>query len=100
MPPPPTCTHAHLFHTCSLPSPPHTCPTHTPSHPAQGSPICDVLGVPQRRWLQRELSSSRAALRIIASGSVPFGSLGYRGDQGICSGDDWQVGVGEQREVC
>ena len=60
----------------------------------QGSPICDVLGPSQRRWLQRELSSSHAPLRIVASGSVPFGSLGYQDDpHGGCSGDDWQVGV-------
>ena len=61
---------------------------------SQGSPICDVLGPSQRRWLQRELASSHAPLRIVASGSVPFGSLGYLGDpHGECSGDDWQVGV-------
>ena len=62
---------------------------------AQESPICDVLGPTQRRWLQYELSSSQAPLRIIASGSVPFGSVGFRGDQGECSGDDWQVWIVE-----
>ncbi|GAX80017.1 hypothetical protein CEUSTIGMA_g7456.t1 [Chlamydomonas eustigma] len=56
----------------------------------KASPICDVLGVTQRRWLQQELASSSAPLRIIASGSVPFGSIGFSGSQGSCSGDDWE----------
>lgn len=52
------------------------------------SPVCEVLGPSQRRWLQGELASSNAPLRLIASGSVPFGSLNYSDSQGQCSGDD------------
>ena len=53
------------------------------------SPVCEVLGPGQRRWLIRELESSQAPIRLIGSGSVPFGSLGFSGgSQGQCSGDD------------
>lgn len=37
------------------------------------SPICEVLGIQQRQWLQQQLKDSKAALNIIASGSVLAG---------------------------
>lgn len=62
---------------------------------ATSSPICEVLGLQQRQWLQQTLQSSTAALNIIASGSVLAGSVGWREGQysNACSGDDlgcWQ----------
>jgi alkaline phosphatase D len=70
------------------------------------SPVCEVLGQRQRRWLRSALSGSRAPLRIVASGSVLLGSLLYgeeeagaaaaagtpaeeRAKPQVCSGDDW-----------
>jgi alkaline phosphatase D len=71
------------------------------------SPLCEVLGQRQRRWLRSALARSRAPLRLVASGSVLLGSLLYgeqgekeRADDGedaasvrrrpqVCSGDDW-----------
>lgn len=38
------------------------------------SPLCEVLGSQQRRWLQQQLQGSKAALNIIASGSVLAGA--------------------------
>lgn len=40
---------------------------------SQDSPFCEVLGREQRAWLQRELDTSTASLRLIVSGSVMFG---------------------------
>lgn len=62
---------------------------------ATSSPICEVLGLQQRQWLQQTLQNSTAALNIIASGSVLAGSVGWREGQysNACSGDDlgcWQ----------
>lgn len=37
------------------------------------SPLCEVLGLQQRQWLQQQLQGSKAALNIIASGSVLAG---------------------------
>jgi hypothetical protein len=58
----------------------------------QESPICEVLGLHQRQWLSSLMaqpgpSGQPPALRLIASGSVPFGSLGY-------VSDDEGLGVG------
>lgn len=59
------------------------------------SSFCEVLGAPQRRWLERVLASSRAPVKLIASGSVLFGSSGLGSNsadndwRGWCSGDDW-----------
>lgn len=66
------------------------------------SPLCEVLGQRQRRWLRHALQSSRAPLRIVTSGSVLLGSLlyGQGGEEPsatamrpdtpqVCSGDDW-----------
>lgn len=39
------------------------------------SPVCEVLGLQQRQWLQQELQGSRAALNVIASGSVLAGAF-------------------------
>jgi hypothetical protein len=39
------------------------------------SPICEVLGIQQRQWLQQQLKGSKAALNVIASGSVLAGGL-------------------------
>jgi alkaline phosphatase D len=57
---------------------------------ATSSPICEVLGLQQRRWLQETMQNSKAALNIIASGSVLAGSVGWREGQysNQCSGDD------------
>lgn len=53
------------------------------------SPLCEVLGLQQRTWLARELAGSRAALTLVASGSVLAGSLGFVAPDGTtCSGDD------------
>jgi len=38
--------------------------------------MCEVLGLQQRQWLQQQLQGSKAALNIIASGSVVAGKLG------------------------
>jgi phosphodiesterase/alkaline phosphatase D-like protein len=38
------------------------------------SPLCEVLGLQQRRWLQQQLQGSKAALNVIASGSVLAGA--------------------------
>lgn len=57
---------------------------------ATSSPICEVLGLQQRQWLQEVMQSSRAALNIIASGSVLAGSIGWKETNGNeCTGDDW-----------
>lgn len=40
------------------------------------SPICEVLGIQQRQWLQQQLKDSKAALNVIASGSVLAGGRG------------------------
>lgn len=37
------------------------------------SPLCEVLGLQQRQWLQEQLQDSNAALRVIGSGSVLAG---------------------------
>lgn len=37
------------------------------------SPICEVLGIQQRQWLQQQLKGSKAALNVVASGSVLAG---------------------------
>ena len=56
------------------------------------STFCEVLGPRQRRWLDQVLSGSRAPLKVIASGSVLFGSTGLGENaaenewQGRCSG--------------
>lgn len=61
----------------------------------EASPFCEVLGSQQRRWLDALLSASSAPVKVIASGSVLFGSSGLgnnsEGSQwtGRCSGDDW-----------
>ena len=58
----------------------------------EASPFCEVLGPRQRRWLDQVLSGSRAPLKVIASGSVLFGSTGLGENaaendwQGRCSG--------------
>lgn len=36
----------------------------------QASPFCEVLGRNQRQWLRRSLQSSRAAVKLVLSGSV------------------------------
>ena len=70
----------------------------------QGSPTCEVLGVPQRQWLQQQLSSSDAALHIVASGSVLLGGVGSVGPQvwecgrEVWTGSVWG-GEGVERKV-
>eukprot|EP00775_Hariotina_reticulata_P009939 gene9939-10094_t len=57
---------------------------------AASSPICEVLGLQQRRWLQQTLHDSKAALKIVASGSVLAGNPVFKDRFGqTCSGDDW-----------
>eukprot|EP00210_Caulerpa_lentillifera_P006441 g6153.t1 len=64
--------------------------TYNRSDLTYSSTFCDVLGINQRRWFQRELKNSKAALKIVASGSVLFGSP-LPDDRGrVCSGDDIQ----------
>lgn len=57
---------------------------------ASSSPICEVLGLRQRRWLSASLAASSAALTVVGSGSVLAGNLGYQ--EGLlrlnCTGDD------------
>ncbi|GMH45772.1 hypothetical protein BSKO_13735 [Bryopsis sp. KO-2023] len=56
----------------------------------QEAPFCEMLGMSQRSWLEDGLQKSDAALTIIASGSVLFGNPDFVGDEGKCSGDDWE----------
>jgi hypothetical protein len=46
------------------------------------SPLCEVLGLQQRQWLQGQLQDSNAALRVIGSGSV---LAGWCRDMGSCN---------------
>lgn len=58
----------------------------------EDSSFCEVLGPQQRAWLDRVLSASTAPVKLIASGSVVFGSSGLGNNsqenswQGYCSG--------------
>eukprot|EP00210_Caulerpa_lentillifera_P006442 g6154.t1 len=61
--------------------------TYNRSDLTYSSTFCDVLGINQRRWFQRELKNSKAALKIIASGSVLLGNP-IPGNRGPCSSDD------------
>lgn len=58
----------------------------------QESPLCEVLGMTQRRWLQEALAASDAPLKLVASGSVVAGSPGRVDESSgnTCSGDDWE----------
>ncbi|KAG2486941.1 hypothetical protein HYH03_014440 [Edaphochlamys debaryana] len=56
---------------------------------AHDSPVCEVLGAAQRRWLRERLASSSAALTLVASGSVPVGNPVFNDSKGLCSDDDW-----------
>ncbi|GFR47159.1 hypothetical protein Agub_g8850 [Astrephomene gubernaculifera] len=57
---------------------------------AHDSPVCEVLGAAQRSWLSRHLAASRAALTLVASGSVLLGNLNWTNpEEGACSGDEW-----------
>lgn len=38
------------------------------------SPMCEILGLQQRQWLQQLMQASTSALNIIASGSVLAGA--------------------------
>ena len=53
------------------------------------SSFCDVLGLPQRNWLSKSLRSSRAAVKLVLSGSVLLSHPVWEGENGPCSGDDW-----------
>ncbi|PSC67028.1 Clavaminate synthase isoform B, partial [Micractinium conductrix] len=59
------------------------------------SSFCELLGAPQRRWLERALGGRTAAVKVVASGSVLFGNSGLEensqanGWSGRCGGDDW-----------
>lgn len=66
---------------------------------ATSSPMCEILGLQQRQWLQQEIRESRAALNIIASGSVLAGSIGRKEGQYQleCSGDD--IGCWKRAQV-
>eukprot|EP00200_Dunaliella_tertiolecta_P004176 CAMPEP_0202341118 /NCGR_PEP_ID=MMETSP1126-20121109/2261_1 /ASSEMBLY_ACC=CAM_ASM_000457 /TAXON_ID=3047 /ORGANISM="Dunaliella tertiolecta, Strain CCMP1320" /LENGTH=624 /DNA_ID=CAMNT_0048931911 /DNA_START=143 /DNA_END=2017 /DNA_ORIENTATION=- len=56
----------------------------------EDSPICEMLGSQQRVWLEKQLAASTAPLKLVASGSVVFGSVGFkRPDGSVCGGDDW-----------
>ena len=61
----------------------------------EASPLCEVLGPRQRRWLDLALAASRAPIKLIVSGSVVLGSSPLEanseanGWEGQCSGDDW-----------
>lgn len=56
-----------------------------------------VLGRPQRVWLREGLRSSKAPLKLVASGSVVLGNPGRSNTdadlpssaRAVCSGDDW-----------
>lgn len=58
----------------------------------EDSTFCELLGWPQRQWLDRVLGSSSAPVKVIASGSVLFGSSPLDNNtaenswQGRCSG--------------
>lgn len=76
----------------SLPCSLHTSNTDFAAQTEERSSFCELLGAPQRRWLERVLASSRAPVKLIASGSVLFGSSGLGSNnadndwRGWCSG--------------
>ncbi len=55
------------------------------------SPLCELLGAPQRAWLREVLGQSSAPLKLVGSGSVVAGSIGHPEANGTseCDGDDW-----------
>ncbi|EFN59092.1 hypothetical protein CHLNCDRAFT_137864 [Chlorella variabilis] len=61
----------------------------------EDSSFCELLGPRQRAWLDGVLAEARAPVKLIASGSVLFGSTGLGENSkendwtGRCSGDDW-----------
>eukprot|EP00877_Chromochloris_zofingiensis_P012778 jgi/Chrzof1/7754/Cz02g35160.t1 len=63
------------------------------------SPMCEMLGLRQRLWLRNRLAASKAPLKIIASGSVLAGSVGYAdvSSSAVCSGDDWMCWLSAQQ---
>eukprot|EP01024_Parvocaulis_polyphysoides_P016453 TRINITY_DN17317_c0_g2_i2.p1 TRINITY_DN17317_c0_g2~~TRINITY_DN17317_c0_g2_i2.p1 ORF type:complete len:222 (-),score=14.79 TRINITY_DN17317_c0_g2_i2:282-947(-) len=62
------------------------------SNGSSESPICEMLGVGQRKWLNEVLQQSDAKLRIIGSGSIVFGA-------GTCGGDNWECYRAAQRNL-
>ena len=53
----------------------------------EGSSLCEVLGRPQRRWLDETLDAvQEAPVKLIVSGSVVFGSPLSNDTMGPCSG--------------
>ncbi|KAI7841581.1 hypothetical protein COHA_004751 [Chlorella ohadii] len=66
-----------------------------PEQAEQDSSFCELLGWEQRQWLETVLAASTAPVKVIASGSVLFGSTPLDNNtaenqwQGRCSGDDW-----------
>lgn len=61
--------------------------------------MCEMLGLRQRLWLRNRLAASKAPLKIIASGSVLAGSVGYAdvSSSAVCSGDDWMCWLSAQQ---
>jgi alkaline phosphatase D len=53
------------------------------------SGFCDMLGRAQRDWLKEELLGSTADVKLVVSGSVLLSQPTWAGDEGVCSGDDW-----------
>lgn len=96
----PPCSHHRHFAPTTLPAlqPPFPPP---PPPQAADSPVCEVLGMAQRQWLRQELAASTAPLKIVASGSVPLGSVGWVDPvRGACSEDDWNVSHERSKHAC
>ena len=59
----------------------------------EDSPFCELLGPQQRAWLESTLAARTAPVKLIASGSVVFGSTGLQENSadnewtGRCSGE-------------
>ncbi|GBF97189.1 hypothetical protein Rsub_10050 [Raphidocelis subcapitata] len=55
------------------------------------SPLCEMVGARQRRWLRGAVAASGAPLLLVGSGSVVAGSVGHleANKTSTCDGDDW-----------
>ena len=54
------------------------------------SSLCEVLGRPQRAWLEETLDAvQEAPVKLIVTGSVLFGSPLSNGSMGACGGARW-----------
>lgn len=71
----------------------------------QSSPICEMLGRTQRAWFRQAIATSRAPVKLVASGSVVMANSLWqqRNVDGkpvaaYCSGDNWDCYDAAQQE--